>query len=237
MKTINKQDYPVSAGKLPLRTRLSISLFALLLTAVTTLLLPTLNSTLNASRPESIVTVREVNTIQQKNPQKTQAQPLPPTKSTLPPSPPQPTPVPIATNLASPVPQMPTAEFKPSLPSPDYSLNFSLNHEPSISEPESPVSTKLFQPDTQPIPKHTPAPLYPFNARRKGIQGKVTVEFTVNPNGIPEDIVIIEDNSSGNVFTERVKQTIADWRFTPATKDGVPVSSRMRTPLTFSLEK
>jgi TonB family protein len=65
---------------------------------------------------------------------------------------------------------------------------------------------------------------YPEMAQKFRFLGKVTVEFTVDENGRPQDLKVIE--SAGEILNAAVVDAIKGWLFTPARKNGVPVKVR-----------
>lgn len=77
-------------------------------------------------------------------------------------------------------------------------------------------------------------PQYPALALRKGIEGEVTVEFTVGVDGSVSDIEIVDASPHG-VFDAAARRAIAGWAFRPAVRDGKPVATRVRQTLDFSL--
>ncbi|CAH9019718.1 energy transducer TonB [Candidatus Nitrosacidococcus sp. I8] len=55
-------------------------------------------------------------------------------------------------------------------------------------------------------------PEYPYNAARKGIEGAVTIVFTVDKDGLVHDPKIIEAHPPG-VFDQAALQAIKRWKF------------------------
>ena len=88
--------------------------------------------------------------------------------------------------------------------------------------------------DEPPRPLARLDPAYPTRARMRRIEGEVTVEFVVNPNGTVRNVEIIA-SQPGETFTESALRAIRSWRFTPGTKDGRAVPTRVRQKITFSL--
>ena len=76
-------------------------------------------------------------------------------------------------------------------------------------------------------------PRYPKMARKLHQPGRVTVEFVLTEEGVPTGMVVIE--SAGNVLDKAVMGSLAEWRYTPAEKDGVPVRVKLRVRQTFRL--
>jgi protein TonB len=76
---------------------------------------------------------------------------------------------------------------------------------------------------------------YPFEAQKKGIQGRVTCGFIVLKDGSISDITVIK--SSGNTLLDnealRVVKKMPKWK--PAIQDGKPVNCRFTLPVVFKL--
>ncbi|MCG6867551.1 MAG: TonB family protein [Gammaproteobacteria bacterium] len=79
------------------------------------------------------------------------------------------------------------------------------------------------------------APVYPPRARRAGIEGSVTVEFTITPQGGVTGLEVVASQPRG-VFDASVTKAIRQWRFTPRVVDGQRVERRARKEIVFSLE-
>lgn len=78
-------------------------------------------------------------------------------------------------------------------------------------------------------------PIYPPVAKRRGIEGWVTVRFIVNAHGVVEDITIIEAQPTG-MFEQSVRKCVAGWRFQPGTVQGRPVQVWAETTVRFELD-
>lgn len=89
--------------------------------------------------------------------------------------------------------------------------------------------------DNSLVPKVHMPPVYPFQAKRRGIEGWVRVSFLVNAKGDVEDISIIE-SSPEEIFDQSVLNALPRWKFTPGTIQGVPVKTRVETTIRFELE-
>ena len=80
-----------------------------------------------------------------------------------------------------------------------------------------------------------PKPPYPPLAFRLRAEGKVVLIAEVLPNGQSGSVKIVE--SSGNEMLDKsALETVKQWKFTPARKDGVIVTQAVRIPITFSLK-
>jgi protein TonB len=82
----------------------------------------------------------------------------------------------------------------------------------------------------------TSQPDYPDDARRKGTEGWVRLEFTVNERGQVRDIVVV-GAEPGGVFEDAASAALSRWRFRPpVAADGRPVPLRTSVQLRFELE-
>lgn len=79
-------------------------------------------------------------------------------------------------------------------------------------------------------------PIYPIRAKRRGIQGFVTVEFLVSGKGLVQEVAIIRAEPE-SVFDNAVINCVSRWKFTPPTVEGIPVAARARTTIRFHLEE
>ena len=79
-------------------------------------------------------------------------------------------------------------------------------------------------------------PTYPKRALRSGIEGVVTVEFTITIDGSVKDAEIIEAVPP-NIFDKSVLRAISKWKFNPDMVDGKPVEKRARQDIKFTLKK
>ena len=82
---------------------------------------------------------------------------------------------------------------------------------------------------------NNPRPSYPRLAHRMGIEGTVILLADVSEEGMPLQVRLFQ--SSGNdLLDQSALNTVTQWRFTPARKDGVITRSTVRIPVTFSLK-
>ena len=68
-------------------------------------------------------------------------------------------------------------------------------------------------------------PEYPSNATRRGMEGRVVLQFTIAPTGRVRDIVVVETTPRG-VFDRVATVALRQWRYTPKMVDGEPVEVR-----------
>ena len=76
-------------------------------------------------------------------------------------------------------------------------------------------------------------PVYPFEMRRSGLKGEVTVGFIVDSEGQVRDPYIISSSNAG--FEDAAIQAVLKWKFRPGQKGGRAVNTRVAQPLSFSL--
>jgi periplasmic protein TonB len=90
--------------------------------------------------------------------------------------------------------------------------------------------------DSKPMPKgHRVGLLYPFELKRAGIEGEAVIEFVVDVSGSVRDIRIV--SASRPAFGQAAAEAVAKWRYKPGIKDGRPVNTRMRIPMSFNLSR
>lgn len=88
--------------------------------------------------------------------------------------------------------------------------------------------------DRQPDPINPPVwPVYPKEAREKGIEGTVYVKLLVNDKGTVEKAVV--EQSDAEIFNKVSVDAAMKWKFKPALKQGSPVSTWIMLPFKFKL--
>jgi TonB family protein len=118
--------------------------------------------------------------------------------------------------LESPLPEPP-----PSLASAHRSnLGYEIHH---MSEPGmiAPKATYQIEPE------------FSEKASRDAWQGNVNIDLVVGADGLPRDLQII--CSSAPDENENALATLKQWKFAPATKDGIPVASEIVIETSFKL--
>lgn len=81
---------------------------------------------------------------------------------------------------------------------------------------------------------HTPAPRYPSIARRRGYEGVSVVEFEIRKDGTCGRIQVV--SSSGYSSLDNAAITAVEtWKFRPALRDNIPVSTTKRVRFVFKL--
>jgi len=147
-----------------------------------------------------------------------------------------------------PPPEMPAPEIdRPQqmdvdLSTPEIDIPMSMAGEPYLGEfSGSGDSSALGRPgkpniDSNVVPSLRIPPTYPKRALRSGIEGVVTVEFTITIDGSVKDAEIIEAKPP-NIFDKSVLRAISKWKFNPDMVDDKPVEKRSRQDIKFTLKK
>ncbi len=87
--------------------------------------------------------------------------------------------------------------------------------------------------DQQPVPQFQARPVYPFEMRRAGISGEVTVDFIVDPDGNVANAFALK--SSQKEFESSAVQAVSKWKFKAGRKAGKSVPTHMQVPIVFTL--
>ncbi len=87
--------------------------------------------------------------------------------------------------------------------------------------------------DQQPVPQYQARPNYPFEMRRAGISGEVTVDFIVDPDGNVANAYALK--SSQKEFEPAAVQAVSKWKFKAGRKAGKSVPTHMQVPIVFTL--
>jgi len=79
-------------------------------------------------------------------------------------------------------------------------------------------------------------PDYPMNARQRGIEGWVVLEFTISPAGTVKDATVVA-SEPGTIFDKAALQAVRKWKYNPKVKDGKPVERPgVKVRLDFEME-
>jgi periplasmic protein TonB len=89
--------------------------------------------------------------------------------------------------------------------------------------------------DSDIIPLVRISPQYPRQAALDRIEGSVTMEFIVNPDGTVRNVRIVAANPPG-VFEQAAITAALKWKFKPKVVDGKPVQQKGVQPMVFKLE-
>jgi protein TonB len=105
----------------------------------------------------------------------------------------------------------------------------------SINSVAGPANAKTVDADYKASYLKNPKPPYPPLAVKMRLEGKVSVLVEVLPNGRAGKVAI-ESSSGHDLLDQSALQTIKEWQFTPARKDGVIISQVVRIPINFNLK-
>ncbi len=141
----------------------------------------------------------------------------------------------ISAVIDSPFQQQIQAPPPPGLNRPTGSIVIPTSTRPAVSAGKSfGAIFDLASLDQKPEARVRITPIYPFEMRRFGLKGEVTIGFIVDSNGDVRDPYIIKSSNPG--FEEAAIQAVLKWKFKPGRKGGVAVNTRVAQPLTFNLQ-
>ncbi len=86
-------------------------------------------------------------------------------------------------------------------------------------------------PDVPPKPVRRTPPIYPYNAAKAGLNGRVLVDFIINTKGEVINPHVVRSNNPW--FERTALEAILQWKFEPARKGGRPVNVRAKQMLEF----
>jgi protein TonB len=81
---------------------------------------------------------------------------------------------------------------------------------------------------------HNPAPAYPDNARRHGVQGKVMLEVNVSPLGSASNVSVAHSSGFAQL-DEAALDAVRRWKFVPAKVGSEVVEAKVIVPVEFKL--
>ncbi len=96
--------------------------------------------------------------------------------------------------------------------------------------------------DTTPLPgvrleyAAAPAPAYPHDALRDGVQGTVLLQVLVDVDGRPLQVDVQRSSGDRRLDIAARKQVLLNWRFRPAMKNGHAVQAIGLVPIAFNLD-
>lgn len=126
-------------------------------------------------------------------------------------------------------------EVNPRLPSSPTTLDLPDIQTSSFGSPDlgKPFSTDQLDNPLQVLVRIPP--IYPMNAKRRGVEGWVKVGFVVDTKGQVQDIKILAADPT-DMFDQSVQRCVSGWKFSPGTIEGMPVNARVETVIRFKLE-
>lgn len=88
--------------------------------------------------------------------------------------------------------------------------------------------------DSEEMPIVRIRPQYPQKAAMRGIEGHVTVSFTITETGGVKDVRILESKPP-RVFDRSAQRAVLKWRYRPKVVDGQAIAREMTTTVEFKL--
>lgn len=95
----------------------------------------------------------------------------------------------------------------------------------------APVPTTVADQTVRPV--YQPKPVYSAALRHAVVEGQVLVSMTVSPRGEVADATVL--NSTNQQLNKPTLDAIMKWRFSPALRAGVPVSSEVREKVVYTI--
>jgi protein TonB len=167
------------------------------------------------------------------------APPPPPPERPAPPEPkkdPEPPPPPRMARVAPQRSQAPARSVRP-MDAFDFEPARGLLAGAAVPPPEpgpARMDFELAEVDTPPRMLHGAPPAYPYEAKRRRLEGRVVVRALVLPDGSAVRATVVEALPPG-IFDEAVLRALARWRFEPGVLDGRPVPTWVLIPFEFNL--
>ena len=106
---------------------------------------------------------------------------------------------------------------------------------PAWNQQPGPKTFNLIDLSQAPVATSTPNPIYPFELRRSGVEGKAVVDFIVDEHGNVLRPYALEGTQAE--FGRAAVEGLRRWHFRPGIKDGRAVRTHMQIPIEFSLQK
>ena len=78
-----------------------------------------------------------------------------------------------------------------------------------------------------------PNPTYTEEARQNKVSGDVVIALTVDEHGLPQDVRVKRGLGSG--LDEKAVEAVRQYKFKPATRDGVPVATHLFINVNFKI--
>jgi protein TonB len=79
-------------------------------------------------------------------------------------------------------------------------------------------------------------PIYPEEARKKGIQGEVQVQILVGADGIVKEATVISNKTGSKELEKAALDAVYKWKFNPGKLEGKPVQVHVIIPIKFKLK-
>jgi len=130
---------------------------------------------------------------------------------------------------------LPMTSLQPGLG--DVAVDFRVAAPPApVSKPTGPVAFTVRDLDAPPRLLVPVRPLYPLQARQRGIEGYVDIEFEIEADGTVKTVRVV-DSKPPRVFDDSACSAARRWRFSVPLKSGRAVRVLARQRIRFRLEK
>lgn len=103
----------------------------------------------------------------------------------------------------------------------------------TTTRPAPPASTGVVR-EAAPLYQSNPPPEYPSMAKRRGLEGLVTLEAKIDRNGRVEELRLFT-GSGHSILDKAALQAVRAWRFSPGTVGGRAQSMWVKVPVRFEL--
>jgi protein TonB len=135
----------------------------------------------------------------------------------------------------SPTPNAPEATPAPATPTP---APVQPTPSPTPLTTPTPIPTPTPTPRlpvfTEAVPVNMPKPTLPDSLRNDTLDRTTVAEFVVGTDGTPEQIRVVQ-SAGVSELDQLAIDAVKQWRFKPATRDGVPVQSTIRLHVAFQV--
>lgn len=197
----------------------------------------TMPDTIKNHQMENIQVLDFVRLKKDDTPPKTKKRELPkkPSPPKQPPPPPK-TPAPNPPKPKAPTPKLDVPNIKVPLNIAGGPYLGDFKSAPKAAPAPAPVAAPAPVMDNEVVPLVRIPPRYPRMAARRGIEGVVTVSFTITKNGQVSDPVVVKAKPE-NVFDKAALEAIKQWKFKPKLVDGKPVERRATQQIEFKLSQ
>jgi protein TonB len=101
------------------------------------------------------------------------------------------------------------------------------------AKPSMQLATTTPQFDTAYL--NNPAPAYPPQARRRGMQGSVLLGVLVTQEGAAKSVTV-EESSGFALLDASAREAVSRWKFVPARRGREAVEARVMVPIDFKLQ-
>lgn len=152
------------------------------------------------------------------------------------PPPPPKAPAPQANKPKAPAPKLdvPRIDVPLNIAGGPYIGDFLAGQVTTPASPPAPTAMPAM--DDEVVPLVRMPPKYPRAAQRRGIEGVVTVSFTITKDGQVRDPVVVKATPE-NIFDQSALTAILKWKFKPQVVDGQPVERQATQEIVFTLSK